>query len=129
MGTAAAEAAAAAAAVAEAAYKAGKEDMHRSNTPSRETWAATVSHTVSIQPARITIHQAVKHGLLLFLTRSPSSRQDHTSATCNRKHANHNVTAMWNHRKGGSVYWPPPIRVGIEQQSHPTYAGKSAPTN
>ncbi len=43
-----------AAAAAGTANETGKEDVHRSNTPSRETWAATVSHTVSIQPARIT---------------------------------------------------------------------------
>jgi hypothetical protein len=55
--------------------------------------------------------------------------KNRTSATCNRKHANHDAMAMWNDRKGGSVYWPPPICVSIKQQSHPTYAGKSAPTN
>jgi hypothetical protein len=55
--------------------------------------------------------------------------ENHTSATCSRKQPNNNVTAMWNNRKGGSVHWPPPIRISIKQQSHATYAGKSAPTN
>ncbi len=55
--------------------------------------------------------------------------KNHTIATCNRNHANHNAMATWNDRKGGSVYWPPPIRISIKQQSYPTYAGKSAPTN
>ncbi len=55
--------------------------------------------------------------------------KNHTSATCSWKQPNHNVTATWNDRKGGSVHWPPPICVSIEQQSHATYAGKSAPTN
>ncbi len=53
--------------------------------------------------------------------------ESHTSITCNRKYANHNAMVTWNNRKGGSVYWPPPIHVSIKQQSHPTYAGKSAP--
>jgi hypothetical protein len=55
--------------------------------------------------------------------------KNHTSATCTWKLPNHNTAATWNDRKGGSVHWPPPIRVSIEQQNHATYAGKSAPTN
>ncbi len=55
--------------------------------------------------------------------------KNHTSATCNWKQSNHDTTATWNDRKGGSVNWPLPIHVSIEQQSHPTYAGKSASTN
>ncbi len=54
---------------------------------------------------------------------------NHTSTACQWKQANHNVMATWANRKGGSVYWPPPIRVSIQQQSHAAYAGKSAPTN
>ncbi len=55
--------------------------------------------------------------------------KNHTSATCMRKLPNHNTTATWNNRKGGSVHWPPPIRVSIKQQNHATYTGKTAPTN
>ena len=58
-----------------------------------------------------------------------SAGENHTSATCNRKQSNHDAMATWNARKGGSIHWPPPIHISIEQQSHPTYAGKSAPTN
>jgi hypothetical protein len=54
---------------------------------------------------------------------------NHTSATCSRRFVNHYAMATLNERKGGSVYWPKPIRVSIEQQSHATYAGKSVPTN
>jgi hypothetical protein len=55
--------------------------------------------------------------------------ENHTSATCTWKLPNHDTTATWNNRKGGSICWPPPIRISIEQQIHATYAGKTAPTN
>jgi hypothetical protein len=55
--------------------------------------------------------------------------ENHTSATCLWKQPNHDFTSTRNDRKGGSVHWPPPICISIEQQSHATYAGKSAPTN
>jgi len=55
--------------------------------------------------------------------------ENHTSANCQWKQPNHDATATWNDRKGGSVHWPPPIRVSIGQQTHSTYAGKAAPTN
>jgi ribosomal protein L31 len=54
---------------------------------------------------------------------------NHTSATCQWKQTNHDVMATWANRKGGSIYWPPPIRISIKQQCHAAYAGKSAPTN
>jgi hypothetical protein len=54
---------------------------------------------------------------------------NHTSATCSKRLVNHNATATWNDMKGGSIYWPKPIRISVEQQSHTNYAGKSAPTN
>ena len=41
----------------------------------------------------------------------------HTSATCQWQQPNHDVMARWNDRKGGSIHWPPPIQVSIEQQS------------
>jgi hypothetical protein len=55
--------------------------------------------------------------------------ENHTSANCQWKQPNHDATATWNNRKGGSVHWPPPICVSIGQQNHATYVGKSAPTN
>ncbi len=55
--------------------------------------------------------------------------ENHTSATCKWKLPNHDTTATWNNRKGGSIHWPPPIRVNIEQQNHGTYAGKTTLTN
>jgi hypothetical protein len=55
--------------------------------------------------------------------------ENHTSATCTWKLTNHDTTVTWNDRKGGSVHWPPPIRVNIKQQNHATYTGKTAPTN
>jgi hypothetical protein len=55
--------------------------------------------------------------------------ENHTSATCTWKQPNHDATAMWNNRKGGSVHWPPPIHVSIGQQTHATYTGKTALTN
>jgi hypothetical protein len=58
----------------------------------------------------------------------PAGEND-TSANCQWRQLNHDATATWNNRKGGSVHWPPPIRVSIGQQSHATYAGKAAPTN
>ncbi len=54
---------------------------------------------------------------------------NHMTTTCSRRLSTHNTMATWNNRKGSSVYWPWPIRVSIEQQSHATYTGKSAPTN
>jgi hypothetical protein len=54
---------------------------------------------------------------------------NHMSATCSRRLVNHNATVTWNDRKGSSIYLPKPIRISVEQQSHATYAGKSAPTN
>ncbi len=54
---------------------------------------------------------------------------NHISVTCSTRLVNHNTTATWNNRKGGSIYLLKPICVSVEQQSHATYAGKSAPTN
>jgi hypothetical protein len=54
---------------------------------------------------------------------------NHMSATSLRRLINHNATATWNNRKSNSVYWPKPIHISVEQQSHATYAGKSASTN
>jgi hypothetical protein len=55
--------------------------------------------------------------------------ENRKSANCQWKQPNHDATATWNDRKGGSVHWPPPIHISIGQQTHATYAGKAAPTN
>jgi hypothetical protein len=55
--------------------------------------------------------------------------KNHMSTTCTWKLPNHDTMATWNDRKGGSIHWPPPIRVSIKQQNHATYTGKTAPTN
>jgi hypothetical protein len=54
---------------------------------------------------------------------------DHSSATCSWKKAEHKTEATWgNHIGGGDMYWPTAKRVAIEQQEHPTWKGKAAPT-
>ena len=53
----------------------------------------------------------------------------HDSATCKyKKRDEHNNTATWNNRLGGNTYWPKALRVAIEQQNHPTWKNKEAPT-
>jgi hypothetical protein len=68
-------------------------------------------------------------GCYFFSHRFHPAGENHTSAKCQWKQPNHDATATWNDRKGGSMHWPPPIRVSIGQQTHATYAGKTAPTN
>jgi hypothetical protein len=54
--------------------------------------------------------------------------KDHTSITCQWKKANHNDNAMWTNRgTNPCMTWP--ARVCEDQQSHESWAGKSAPTN
>jgi hypothetical protein len=53
----------------------------------------------------------------------------HNSTTCSWKKGEHNTEATWNNRLGGDMYWPTATRVAIEQQDHPTWKGKLAPTN
>jgi hypothetical protein len=53
----------------------------------------------------------------------------HNSKTCRRQKEGHNTEATWNSRLGGNMFWPTATRVAIEQQDHPTWKGKSAPTN
>ena len=52
----------------------------------------------------------------------------HNSTTCSYKKAEHNTEATWEHCLEGDMYWPTAKRVAIEQQEHPTWKGKSAPT-
>jgi hypothetical protein len=53
---------------------------------------------------------------------------DHNSATCSWKKAEHKTEATWNNRLGGDMFWPTAKRVAIEQQEHSTWKGKAAPT-
>jgi len=53
---------------------------------------------------------------------------DHDSANCGWKHGEHKTKATWGNRLGGDMFWPSAKRVAIEQQDHPTWKGKSAPT-
>ncbi len=54
---------------------------------------------------------------------------NHDSTTCNWKKDGHNSAATWTNRLGGDMCWPCAKQVAIEQQKHPTWKGKSAPTN
>lgn len=53
--------------------------------------------------------------------------KDHTSVTCHMKRESHKDEATWTNRLDGSTVWP--SRVREDQQSHESWAGKSAPTN
>lgn len=55
--------------------------------------------------------------------------ENHTSANCTWKKEGHDIAATWATRNGGCVHWPPPIRVRVEDQTHSTYAGKTAPSS
>jgi hypothetical protein len=54
---------------------------------------------------------------------------NHDSATCSWKKPKHKIEAMWCNRLGGNMFWPNAKRVAVEQQNHPTWKGKAAPTN
>jgi hypothetical protein len=54
---------------------------------------------------------------------------NHNSTTCNRKKYGHNSAATWTNCLGGDMCWPCAKQVAIKQQEHPTWGGKSAPTN
>jgi hypothetical protein len=56
---------------------------------------------------------------------------NHDSITCRNewRKPEHNIAATWTNCLGGDTYWPSAKRVAIEQQDHPTWKGKSAPTN
>jgi hypothetical protein len=53
----------------------------------------------------------------------------HNSANCSWKKPKHNIAATWINHLGGNTFWPHARRVAIKQQDHPTWKGKSAPTN
>jgi hypothetical protein len=56
---------------------------------------------------------------------------NHDSVTCRNewRKPKHNIAATWTKRLGGDMYWPAAKRVAIKEQDHPTWKGKSAPTN
>jgi hypothetical protein len=56
---------------------------------------------------------------------------NHDSVTCRNewREPEHNIATTWTNRLGGDTFWPSAKRVAIEQQDHPTWKGKSAPTN
>ncbi len=53
---------------------------------------------------------------------------DHDSAKCSWKKAEHKTEATWGNCLGGDMFWPSAKRVAVEQQDHPTWKGKAAPT-
>ncbi len=53
---------------------------------------------------------------------------DHDSVKCTWKKAEHKTEAAWGNRLGGDMFWPSAKRVAVEQQDHPTWKGKAAPT-
>ena len=54
---------------------------------------------------------------------------EHNSATCIYKKPEHKSKATWCNRLVGDMYWPNAKRVAVEQQDHPSWKGKEAPTN
>ncbi len=54
---------------------------------------------------------------------------DHNSTHCLWKKPEHNDAATWCNRLGVDMFWPSAKRIAIEQHDHPTWKGKSAPTN
>jgi hypothetical protein len=56
-------------------------------------------------------------------------RLDHNSATCTYKKPEHKIEATWCNRLRSDMFWPNAKRVAVEQQEHPLWKGKEAPTN
>jgi hypothetical protein len=54
---------------------------------------------------------------------------NHDSTTCNWKNDGHNSAATWTNCLGSNMCWPCAKQVAIKQHKHPTWKGKSAPTN
>jgi hypothetical protein len=54
---------------------------------------------------------------------------NHDSMMCKWQKGEHKTEAMWNNWLGSCMYWPTANGVAIEQQCHPTWKGKSAPTS
>lgn len=53
----------------------------------------------------------------------------HSSTNCNWQKPGHNTAATWSNRMDGNTYWPLARRVAIEQQDHPAWKDKTAPTS
>jgi hypothetical protein len=56
---------------------------------------------------------------------------NYNSVTCRNqwRKPKHNIAATWTNRLDGDMFWPSTKQMAIEQQDHPTWKGKSAPTN
>ena len=66
------------------------------------------------------IHQAVQHGLLLFVALFPSSWQEPHKRNLSVVTTQPRCDGNTESQKSGRVHWPLPICVSIEQQSHAT---------
>ena len=53
----------------------------------------------------------------------------HDSMTCIYKKPKHKSKATFCNILGGDMFWPNAKRVAVEQQEHPSWKGKEAPTN
>ncbi len=86
------------------------------------------SNHVSRQPQMKNIHNM---GAYCSLHGFHPVGTNHDSVTCRNewRKPEHNIAATWTNRLGGDTYWPSAKQVGIKQQDHPTWKGKSAPTN
>ncbi len=53
----------------------------------------------------------------------------HDSVTCIYKNPEHKSEATWCNRLRGDMFWPNAKCIAVEQQDHPSWKGKEAPTN
>jgi hypothetical protein len=53
----------------------------------------------------------------------------HMSSTCTKKKEGHINDATTTNRQGGENFWPVINKVKESQQDHPSFKGKTAPTN
>ncbi len=96
--------------------------------PNSGASAGSSSNCVSRQPQMKKIHDmgayCSSHGF------HPVGA-NHNRVTCRNewRKPKHNIAATWTNRLGGDAYWPSAKQVAIKQQDHPTWKGKSAPTN
>ncbi len=90
--------------------------------------AGSSSNCVSRQPQMKKIHNM---GAYCSLHGFHPVGTNHNSVTCRNewRKPKHNIAATWTNRLGGNTYWPSAKQVAIKQQDHPTWKGKSAPTN
>ncbi len=110
------------------AAMAAKTTNNKNLDPNSGAIAGGSSNCVSRQPQMKKIHYmgayCSSHGF------HPVGA-NHDSVTCRNewRKPEHNIATTWTNRLGGNTYWPSAEQVVIEQQDHPTWKGKSAPTN